>query len=427
MIEHFLNENKSAIKYIKHHRVISKDFKELYQDIYKMIALISKNRIKPHEKIGVFVMPYSYTFYVLFFACVLYEINLVIFDSYKKQHIKKLMEMEGISSCFVDDKLKIISYFVLPKCKKINCSSYPSFSKENSFIQKGNPQSVILTTFTSGTTGTPKAINRTLDFLLKQVEEIQNEIDLSNVSILFGGLPIYNVLSLYLLNTTCISRRLKYMKKFESDCVLTNIQKILQEKRNYPFVKRVMIGGAILYSSEAKKIKSIFPNAEITYVYGASEGAIIYRTNLEFYEDHLFTFDSRAKEIEVTINRPNENGIGEIVIQGEKVNAFHQMYYTGDIGKISDGKLMIYGRKKYSSLEDNFYNYVFDESLRNENKIEAFSFYYKKNIYVVSKEKIKKQQKNIIYMTMSHLPKDLKHKTKLNYQECIKRIEKLKQ
>ncbi|MDE7384899.1 MAG: hypothetical protein K2M84_03970, partial [Anaeroplasmataceae bacterium] len=225
--------------------------------------------------------------------------------------------------------------------------------------------------------------------------------------------------------TTCISKHICSIQEFQPDCVLTNIQKILLEKRSYPMIQKVMLGGAILYSWEVSKIKSVFPNAEIAYIYGASEGAIIYKTELDFYQNNLFTFDRKSKEINVMISNPNEEGIGEIVIKGDKVNTVNHMHYTGDLGKLENNKLILYGRKKYSSLEQGYYNYVFDEELRKENQCLSFSFYYNNQIYVVYNGKIKNKKEGIKYIYMRKLPMDLKHKTKLNYKECIDRLVKV--
>ncbi|MDE6047859.1 MAG: hypothetical protein K2F56_04450, partial [Anaeroplasmataceae bacterium] len=94
MIEHFSKEIKPAIQYVKHHKKVSKSFKEFYEDIYKMIVLFQKNQLKPKDKVGLFVLPYSYDFYVVMFASFLYQLNLVVFDSYKKNHINELMILE---------------------------------------------------------------------------------------------------------------------------------------------------------------------------------------------------------------------------------------------------------------------------------------------------------------------------------------------
>ncbi|MDE7264090.1 MAG: AMP-binding protein [Anaeroplasmataceae bacterium] len=424
MIEHFLTVDRLAVQYIKNHKVFKKSFKELYHDIYRMIGLFKKKNLKPKDKVAIFIPPYQYIFYVTLFAGMLYQLNLVVFDSYEKKHLKELVQIEKLSYCFVDNKTRFLSMVLLPKCKKICVSSFSKYREKEA--PAFHEDSILLTTFTSGTTGTPKPIYRTISFLLKQVEQIKYEINLNLFSVVFGGLPIYNILSIYSLKTTCIARKLKTIAIFKPDCVLTTIQKILTEKRSYPEVKNVMLGGAILYSWEAKKSKEVFPKAQITYVYGASEGAIIYKTNLDSYIKNPFIFDIPAKDINVTIEQKNFSGVGEIVIYGDKVNTLNHMHYTGDLGRLENGKLILVGRKKYSSLELGIYNYCLDEELRMENETNIFTFYYDQKIYVVSEKKLKHKREGFYYITMKQLPMDLKHKTKLNYQECIKQINKQK-
>lgn len=420
MIEHFLKVNQTAIQYVKHHKIHKKSFKELYHDIYKMIGLFQKNNLNPGDKVAIFILPYHYNFYITLFAGMLYQLNLVVFDSYERKHLNQLVMLEQVNYCLVDKKTKFLSKIFLPKCKKIDIHSY--FQYEEGTAPSLREDSIILTTFTSGTTGTPKPIYRTLGFLKQQIEQIQNEIPMDCFTTIYGGLPIYNLLSLFSLKTTSISKKLKTLSIMDAECVLTSIQKILNEKHSYFKVKYVMLGGAILYSFEAKKIKEIFPNAQITYVYGASEGAIIYKTDLNHYIEHPFVFDTPAKETRVEIQQPNAFGVGEIVISGEKVNSENHIHYTKDLGKLVDGKLFLVGRKKYSSLEQGYYNYVLDEEIRKESKKLVFTFYHNQRIYVVSKDRLKETRSDYTYVKMKHLPMDLKHKTKLNYQECIKRI-----
>ncbi|MDE6408613.1 MAG: AMP-binding protein, partial [Anaeroplasmataceae bacterium] len=403
---------------------ISRSFKEFYVDIYKMIGLFQKKGLKPKDKVGLFVMPYSYDFYVVMFASFIFQLNIIVFDSYRKKHIQELMNLEEVSYCFVDKKTKWISHFILPRCKRVDITPFARYQPQYDSNIATISNTIILTTFTSGSTGTPKAIHRTLEFLLGQAEEIQNEMDLNPITSIFGGLPIYNILSLYLLKTTCISKHIKDIYKLQPDCVLTNIQKILLEKRSYPMIQNVMLGGAILYSWEVSKIRNVFPNAKIAYVYGASEGAIIYKTNLDFYQENLFSFERPANEINVSISSPNKEGIGEIVIEGDRVNTENHIHYTGDLGKMNDGTLILFGRRKYSSLDQGFYNYAFDEQIRKENHCVAFSFFYKNEIYVFHNKKLKNKREGVKYIFMRKLPMDLKHKTKLSYQECIDRIEK---
>lgn len=422
MIEHFKNEETVAIQYRKHHKMVHKTYKEFYLDIHRMIHLCEESGIKSGDKVALFIFPHNYLFYVVMFAGMLLGINLVVFDSYKRKHIQELSKMEEVSLCFVQRKTKLLARWFMPNSKRINASKYRKY-KPCEFTPT-QVDRIVLTTFTSGTTGTPKAIHRKLSFLLQQISQIQSEINLEDMKVVFGGLPIYNLLSLFLLKTTCISKHLKHIRKMPCTSVLTTINQTLKEKQSYPNIKNVMLGGAILYKKEVEHIQRIFPNAKITYVYGASECAIIYKTTLDNYKNAPLHFLSPAQGIQIQLLKENSDGVGEIMISGEMVNTPDHTHLTGDLGRIKNGVLEIVGRKKYSALESGFYNYLFDEEIRKNQKGKAFSLYYQNKIFVVYEGKLQKTKQDVTYVQFHKLPMDLKHKTKLNYKECIKRLAK---
>lgn len=422
MIEHFKNEETIAVQYRKHHKVIQKTYKEFYLDIHRMIHLCKEYGIKSGDKVALFIFPYDYLFYVVMFAGILLGINLVVFDSYKRKHIQKLSKMEDVSLCFVQRKTKLFAQWFMPKSKRIHASKYRRYKPCE--ITSTIEDRIVLTTFTSGTTGIPKAIHRKLSFLLQQISQIQSEINLEDMMVVFGALPIYNLLSLFLLKTTCVSKHLKHIGKMSCTNVLATIHQALKEKKSYPSIQNVMLGGAILYKKEVEHIQKIFPNAKVTYVYGASECAIIYKTALDSYKTTPLHFYIPSKEIQVQIVEENVDGVGEIMISGQMVNTPDHTHLTGDLGRIKNGVLEIVGRKKYSSLESGFYNYLFDEEIRKNTYGKAFSLYYQNRIFVVYEGKIQKTKQNVTYVHFHKLPMDLKHKTKLNYKECLKRIAK---
>ena len=62
-------------------------FKELLNDIFKMIQLFQNKGIKEHEKVLLFLTP-SYDFYVLLLSSIYYQLNIVVCDSFKNKGIK---------------------------------------------------------------------------------------------------------------------------------------------------------------------------------------------------------------------------------------------------------------------------------------------------------------------------------------------------
>lgn len=390
-------------------------FKEFLSDVYQMNNYLSKNLMG--DRVLIFSYPYSYLFFVGIFSCVFLGKDIVIVDSFgDRDKLKSMLDSAHVTDVLTDKFTSFLSFLIPGKRNKLNLTS---FKKYDSYEFLCDSASII--TFTSGTTGTPKMIKRNLDFLASQIQLIQNNVKIFDEDLTYGLLPMYTLFSVLMLHTSLVSRKINDCQKFNVSMLLAPIKKIQKIKNPIHSVQRVFLGGAILYKKETEEILSKFPNAEITYVYGASEGAIIYKTKLLDYKNSLFTFNSRSNGIDVEILNPDSNGIGEILIKGDTVIGENHQHNTGDYGKLVEGKLIIVGRKKYSCSEISFYNYEFDENLRKDNPEikNGFSFYYKNQIHVVYQGKITSPQKNVIYHPFKKLPFDLKHKTKLDYGKVI--------
>ncbi len=383
-------------------------FGEFSEDCFKMQTFLAE-KLPRGEKALVFVYPYSYLFYVLIFGGVLAGAELVIIDSFAdKNRTKKMTELAGCNYALTGGVTRFLG-FKLPRIKKIDVGKFKFCEK--SFAERGEAS---VTTFTSGTTGFPKPVKRSADFLLGQADFIRNNINLGEEEIVYCGLPMYSVLSVFSGYTTVISGKINP----KVTAVITSIGKAL----SFPVcrnVKRGFLGGAILYGEEAEKISSVFPRAEITYVYGATESALMYKTTLDKYRKDLFSFDGKIEGVSVRIENENFEGVGEISAEGDIVIA-DKKHFTGDIGKISDGKLYVYGRKKYSMPEIGFYNYVADEKIREDNKKmkAAFSFACGGKVYVIYKGKPTVKNPDYIYYKVGKIPYDAKHKTKLDYKKA---------
>lgn len=390
-------------------------FGRFYEDCLKMKAFLGK-KLPRGEKAILFVYPYSYLFYILIFGGIMVGANLVIIDSFAdKERVKKLAESVGCGYALTGGITRFLG-FKLSKLKKINVDKFGLYEKSSA--ECGNAS---VTTFTSGTTGFPKAVERSADFLLDQAEFIRKNITLEEKEVVFCGLPMYSVLSVFSGYTTVISGKLN-PKVMKVTAVITSIKKAL----SFPVcrsVKNGFLGGAILYGEEADKISSVFPCARITYVYGATESALMYKTTLDKYREDLFSFDEKIEGVSIGIENENCEGVGEISAKGDIVIAGGK-HFTGDIGKISGGKLYVYGRKKYSMPEIGFYNYAADEKIRedNENLKAAFSFAMKGKVYVVYKGDLTVKNPDYIYFKLRKIPYDAKHKTKLDYKKAASLI-----
>ena len=172
-------------------------YQKLYEDIFKMIEVFKNNNLNPGDKVLLFIFP-SYNFYLTMLASIYYGLNIVVIDSFKdKKRVKDLIDISNIKYCFIDGKTNLLKA-ILPRLYFINIFNY---KKNNGvvidYINYGN---TVLTTFTSGTTGVPKAINRSINDLEKQVNLLLDNICFDDSSTILCGLPIYMLLILININ-----------------------------------------------------------------------------------------------------------------------------------------------------------------------------------------------------------------------------------
>lgn len=446
-VERAQGNSKTAFIYKEGFGYRKSTFAEFLADVVRMCGYM-KAQLKG-DNVMIFSYPYSYYFYVGIFAAVFLGKNIVIVDSFSdKKKTRSMMEQAEVTDILTDGLTRWLTFLLPVKKPVVNLTKFRSdgvgngteYCNGNIFCvgtQNEITTSASIITFTSGTTGIPKLIRRNLDFLELQIQLIRDNADIRDDDVTYGLLPMYTLLSVLMNNTCLVSRDIKACEKFGVSMLLAPIKKVLQVKTPLRTIQRAFLGGAILYKKETETILEKLPAADITYVYGASEGAVIYKTILRSYNENPFTFDTKSKGIDVTILKPDANGVGEIQISGEtvigSVAGNRRVHNTGDFGKIVDGKLVLLGRKKYSCSEVSFYNYQYDELLRKRNpKMTAgFSFYYEGKIHVAYcgtlQEDFSRSSESfipleIVFHHFAKLPYDLKHKTKLDYGKVIESI-----
>lgn len=423
--------DKDALVYLEGNKIKRKTFSEFKMDILKMISLFKKNNLKQGDKVILFILP-SYEFYLFLFAGIYYQLNLIVIDSFKnKRRLKSMIKQADSKFIATNHQTRFISKFFFDKnIFRLSIDNYHQFLN-TPFTPCIDDSKTILTTFTSGSTGNPKMIQRSLKVLKTQADLVLNHISFDNNSSVVGLLPIYSLFALYQGVTVLIARKInkKSYKLFEKELpnfIFGSITKLLKIKKPILSIKKGYTGGAIIYLNEAKQILNNFPNGEIDYIYGASEGALIYKTTINKYLSNFdktpFCFDEKIKDVEVIIDNPNQDGIGEICIKGKSIISVNHQHHTGDLGSIIEDKLLIVGRKKCSSFKDGFYNYIEDQQIRNENpqvKL-AFSFIFNDKYYVVYNGKLSIKKDGYTYYKLKRIPLDQKHQTKLNYEETIR-------
>ncbi|MDH5475865.1 MAG: AMP-binding protein, partial [Cyclobacteriaceae bacterium] len=264
-----------------------------------------------------------------------------------------------------------------------------------------------LITFTTGSTGTPKAANRTHGFLKAQFEALLDEIEPKYTDIDMPVLPIVLFVNLGVgctsvianfkmtkpesMNATAIATQIyenKVNRITASPFFIRKIAKHLKEsKTELSGIEKIFTGGAPVFPDEAKLYREAFPNTITKIVYGSTEAEPISSIDANFLVNRAgelkqgLPVGKPYHKAEIRIIRIIKNAIsvknedtfqllcaedgeiGEIVVSGAHVLkqyynnevAFKEnkivvgnmvWHRTGDSGFMKQGELFLTGRCK---------------------------------------------------------------------------------
>ncbi len=260
-----------------------------------------------------------------------------------------------------------------------------------------------LITFTTGSTGIPKAADRTHRFLQQQFRILKEKLQCQPNDVGMPILPIVLFINLGVGATSVIAdynaRKLEEMSSAKivkqllshkvtqitaSPYIVKRIaEHLLENKIALPHLRQVFTGGAPVFPKEAKTYKRALPDTKVEIIYGSTEaepissiaakelsqlnmsnglavGTVHPKTTLR-----ILSIESKHQH-EITPQDfydkvVKEGQIGEIVVSGEHVlkkyfnnsEAFRKnkiivnskvWHRTGDSGYIQDGQLFLTGR-----------------------------------------------------------------------------------
>ena len=212
MINKFIKvckDNRDKTAFVCGKRRIS--FSQLLTDVLKTVSLFEERGVARGECVLLFVLP-SYEFYVLLFACIYYGVNVVVMDSYRDLgRVKRVMADNKIGRVFCTSLTRLAGLALGSDVEMINISGYRRLSASSSPASTDGKR-VVLTTFTSGTTGTPKPIDRSIDDLARQIDVVSKNIKIDEGDVVFASLPIYVLFVVYSGLTCVISKRISKRK-----------------------------------------------------------------------------------------------------------------------------------------------------------------------------------------------------------------------
>ncbi len=385
------------------HREESISYSALAKRVKQVIAYLDTEGIREGDKVLIFI-PMSIELYAYVLALFAKGAVAVFVDEWASiKRLKQCCERVAIDAFIAPKWIRRMSYFIKPlRNIKIRISPSISLGLEGS-IKKTSPDQSALITFTTGSTGIPKAADRTHGFLLEQYTILEKKLALQSGDVCMVTLPIVLLCNLGLGATSVIAsfngRKpnkmdtaliLQEMKSHHVKTVVCSPFFILQlskeQEAQEVSLHKIITGGAPVFPEQASQILSAFTQANLDIVYGSTEAepissisgkALIQHANaIEKYGLPVGKVHPKTQlgiiqitEDELILN-PNqgiqdlylkEGELGEIVVAGDHVlkryfnspKAFKEnkiidgdtiWHRTGDSGRLLNETLYLNGR-----------------------------------------------------------------------------------
>ncbi len=327
-------------------------------------------------------------------------------------------------------------------------------------IQEIENDHIALISFSSGSTGVNKSIERTHVLLTEQVNAIQHSFknwESKTDYPLFANILLYNLsIGKKTIIPAIKNFDLHYLdsEKIINQLINENIETItgneyyfnnlcealLVKKQSIKKIKGIGIGGSPISNLLIEKIKKCFPKATIQIIYGSTEAEPI---SIKIIEEELcpvyygYNVGTVHPSLEIKINKlfsTNIHGngieIGEILVKGKHVaiQDNSDYLYTGDFGYLLNNELYLTARTGNTEIIEGFQHLQLEHCvLYNLRKSVAIKI-IDGTIYLYSEHKIeKKELEKIFFITFNSkfpivikhtkIPKDPRHMSKILYHK----------
>ncbi|MFN3404530.1 MAG: AMP-binding protein [Cytophagaceae bacterium] len=398
-----------SIALVEGNRRIS--YAELEREVKLAAAGLLKKGIKKGDRVLIFV-PMSINLYKTVLAVFHIGATAVFLDEWvNKKRLEQCCKMAECRAMIGVWKARLLALFS-SELRKIRIVLSASVSGDSVLPPVAvETDDIALLTFTTGSTGVPKAAARTHGFLYEQFKALSDTIDPSSSETDLSNLPIVLLSNLGTGGTSVIAdfksskpwkmdpeRMIRSIKENKvsritaSPYFLLKISDYVIENKIELGLQKVFTGGAPVFPEEAQKLMTSFPKARIKIVYGSTEAepvSSVYAEDLvsSVADKGLYVgklYDKIRVEVipitegPITINNEKDligiflapGKIGEIIVSGKHVlkqyfrneeaqklnkivteaDVWHR---TGDAGYLDhEGKLYLCGRAKHMIKED---------------------------------------------------------------------------
>lgn len=476
VVQHFFE----AAKYFPDNKAIIDDkdeilYSELKEKVQKQSAYFVKKGIMKGDRVLVLI-PMSIDLYVNVLA--LFQIGAVavfIDEWVDKKRLKQSIEIADCKAVIGSFKVRLYCKFIkVLRNISLRLNSKSIFKEHFTDVVPVHENDSALITFTTGSTGTPKASDRSHSSLNAQFKALKKEVKPKPEDIDLVSLPIVLFLNLGIGATSVIAKfNSKKLDAFSAEqevvkILRNNINKItaspyyvlllakyLSQHHNVQLnkVKQIFTGGGPVFSEDASLIQNRFSAAKVNIVYGSTEAEPI--SSVEARELIRSSSDKgllvgnihegthlKIVDLNNDVVVLEEGQIGEIIVSGDHVlkryfrneQAFKEnkiveedgiiWHKTGDSGFLQKGDLYLTGRCKELTWKNNqlIAPFVIEMEFNKKSFIHRSAVLEFNGRIILVIEYIDEQipievDKNIIdeVRILTSIPMDPRHHTKVDY------------